>query len=79
MYLIAAIAFFVIGGICLTKPERLVDWMKEKASRARGAKDMRPDSLKNPGLLLFIRVIGFLALINAVMMFYIASMPVTPT
>ena len=79
MTLLVAIACFVAGGVCLTRPRRIVEWIIEKAARARGKDAPVSDAADNPGLLLFIRVIGFLSLINGVMMLYIASIPLTPS
>jgi len=79
MTLFVAMACFVAGGVCLTKPRRIVEWIINKMARARGTDASPSDAANNPGLLLFIRVIGFLSLINGVMMLFIASMPVTPS
>jgi len=76
MTTLMAIVFFVAGGICLTKPSRIIDWLNDIASRMRGKDAPSHDAAKNPGLVFFIRVVGFLALINAVMLLFVASVPV---
>lgn len=76
MTLLLAIMFFVAGGICLTRPRRLVEWMTSLAARMQGKDAASFKATENQGLLLFVRVIGFLALINAVMMMFVSSIPV---
>ena len=76
MTLILTILFFVAGGICLTKPKRLVEWMTMLASRMQGKDATSFRAMENQGLLLFIRVIGILALVNAVMLLFITSVAV---
>jgi hypothetical protein len=76
MTLILTILFFVAGGICLTKPKRLVEWMTMLAARMQGKDATSFRAMENQGLLLFIRVIGILALVNAVMLLFITSVAV---
>jgi len=76
MTLFLAIVFFVAGGICLTRPKYLVEWMTTLAARMQGKDASSFKSLETQGLLLFIRIIGFLALINAVTMLFVTSIPV---
>lgn len=78
MTIFMAIAFFVAGGVCLTQPRRVVGWLIAKVAKARGKNAPSLEALQNPGLLMFVRIIGFLALINGVMMLFVVSMPVKP-
>ena len=76
MTLLLTIAFFVAGGICLTRPKRLVEWMTKLAARMQGKDASSFKFTENQGLLLFVRIIGFLALINAVTLLFVSSIPV---
>lgn len=73
-----AIAIFVAGGLFLTQPKRLLTWLGEKAARSQGKKAPAPDALHIPGLLLFMRVIGFIMLLYGVVMLFVMSTPVGP-
>jgi hypothetical protein len=78
MTMFLAIVFFVAGGICLTRAKGIMDWMIAKAAKARGQDIPSLEAFKNPGLLLFIRVIGFLALINGLMLLFVSSVQINP-
>jgi len=78
MSVLLAIAFIVAGGICLTRPMILVAWLANRAARSQGKKAPSPDELDIPGLLLFMRAVGFIILLSGVVMLFIATVPVGP-
>ncbi len=69
MTLLMALTFLVTGILCINRPERIVAWIADMLKRSGNPNE--PPWMKGRGVLLFIRFIGFLALINAAMLFYL--------
>ena len=68
MTLLMAFIYFLAGIVCINRSARLAEWMGNALKRATG--DAAPPWLKGRGVIFFIRLIGFLALLNAVALFY---------
>jgi hypothetical protein len=66
-----ALLYLAAGIWCVNRPGRIVEWMGKALKRAGNFKE--PEWLKGRSLPFFIRLIGILALINAVMLFYTAQ------
>ena len=70
MTLFIAALYFLAGVICIQRPAHLIEWLS-KALKL-GTETKRPAWLQGRGIILFIRLMGFLALLNAVVLFYTA-------
>ena len=68
--LFMALAYFVIGAVCIQNPARLLGWVSDTLKRMGNDKVQTP--LNGRGIVFFVRLIGFLALLNAGMLFYSA-------
>ena len=66
--LLMALIYFLAGITCIQRPARLVEWMGKTLKR--GTTGAEPQWLHGRGVIFFIRLIGFFALLNAVMLFY---------
>jgi hypothetical protein len=71
MTLLMALLYLLAGILCIHRPGRITEWIGKALRRSGNANE--PEWLKGRGVLLFIRTIGFLALVNAVMLFYTAK------
>lgn len=65
-----AIAFLVAGGLCIQRPERIAQWLGDTMKGVGGGEAAEAAWLRGRGMILFIRFIGALALLNAVMLLY---------
>ena len=71
MSLLLAILFLATGIFCINRPNVLVGWI---ATLLKGAGNKEsPPWLGGSAIRFFIRLLGFLALINATMYFYLAQ------
>ena len=70
MTLLMALIYFLAGVVCIHRPAHLLRWIGGALKRSGNGKD--PEWLKGRGIIFFIRLIGFFALLNAVMLFYTA-------
>ena len=73
MSLLMAIVFLLAGIFCINRPTVIVKWVAALLKSAGNPEE--PAWLKSRGVLFFIRLLGFLALINATMYFYLAQHP----
>lgn len=73
MSLLMAFLFLLAGIFCINRPTRIAAWIANALKNAGNPNE--PAWLKGRGILFFIRLIGFLALINAVMYLYLAQQP----
>jgi hypothetical protein len=64
--------FLIIGIFCIQRPRLIADRI---ASLFKGGGSEPPAWLLGRGMVFFIRLIGFLALVNAVMYFYMLRTP----
>ena len=70
MSIVMALLFLITGVFCIQRPRIIAGWV---ALLFKGAGNREaPAWLQSRGMLLFIRVLGFLALVNATMYFYLA-------
>ena len=69
-----ALAFLVAGVFCIHRPERIAAWLADAMRRAGGGQGTAPAWAQGRGTVLFIRFIGLLALLNAVMLLYVSSL-----
>ena len=76
MTLLLTIVFFVAGGVCLTRPKHLIEWMTALAARMQGKDASSYKVTENQGVILFIRIIGLLSLINAVTLLLVSGIPI---
>ena len=65
-----ALLYFIAGVFCIHRAARLVEWAGNALQRTRG--DKRPQWLQGRGIIVFIRLIGFVAMFNAIALFYSA-------
>ena len=70
MTLLLAIIYLAAGVLCINRPDRIAEWIGKALQRHGNAGQQK--WLKGRGIVFFIRVLGVLALINAVMLFYTA-------
>jgi len=68
MTLLMALIYFLAGIICIQRPVQLLAWLGNALQRTTKAE--APAWLKGRSALFIVRLIGFLALLNAVMLFY---------
>jgi hypothetical protein len=68
MPLLMALIYFLAGIICIQRPEQLLTWLRNALQQTTKAE--APAWLKGRSALFIVRLIGFLALLNAVMLFY---------
>jgi len=71
--LLMAIFFLVAGVLCINRPKQIINWSIAFFSQV--STDM-PDMSRwtqSSGVIFFIRLLGFLALINASMQIYLLS------
>jgi hypothetical protein len=73
MSLLMALMYLMAGIVCINRPALIVKWLAAMLKSAGIPK--QPAWLQARGLVFFIRLMGFLALINAVMYFYLAQNP----
>jgi hypothetical protein len=71
MTLLTALIYLLAGILCINRPSRIVQWIGKALKRSGNFKE--PEWLKGRGILFFIRLIGFLAFVNAVTLFYTAK------
>jgi hypothetical protein len=71
MTLLMALIYFLAGIICIHRPVQLLAWLGNALQRTTKAE--APAWLKGRSALFIVRLIGFLALLNAVMLFYTTS------
>jgi len=71
MSLFLVLLYLVAGSACLTRPALIIKWIATLLKSA-GSPD-EPAWLRGRGVVLFIRLIGFLALLNAVMYLYLGQ------
>src|SRR3569833_962808 len=74
MSTLMALAFLVAGVFCIHRPERFAAWLADAMRRAGGGQGTAPAWAQGRGTVLFIRFIGLLALLNAVMLLYVSSL-----
>lgn len=67
--LVMALIYLVAGVVCIQRPALPLRWIANALKRAG---DKEPRQLQGRGLILFVRLIGFFALLNAVTLFYSA-------
>ena len=70
MTLLMALIYLIAGVTCIHRPERLTKWMANALKRTEDGKILQ--WIRGRGILFFIRLIGFLAMLNSVMLFYTA-------
>ena len=70
MTLLMALIYFLAGIICIQRPAQLLTWLGNALQRT--TKAATPAWIKGRSALFIVRLIGFLALLNAVMLFYTA-------
>jgi hypothetical protein len=70
MTLLMALVYFLAGILCIHRPALLVEWIGNALKRTGNAK--APEWLGGRGIIMFIRLIGFLAMLNAIVLFYTA-------
>lgn len=68
MTLLVAILYFLAGFICIQYPARLIEWITGMFKKTTAAET--PGWLKGRGIIFFVRLVGILALVNAVTLFY---------
>lgn len=68
-----ALLFLFAGIVCLRRPAHLAQWMADAIQRASPGNAAQYAWVRGQGMLFFIRVLGFLALLNALALFYIAG------
>jgi len=73
MTLLLALVYLSAGILCINRPGRIVEWIERALKRSGNFKE--PAWLKGRGIIFFIRLIGVLALVNAVMLFYTVNYP----
>ncbi len=64
---VMAFFFLVAGIVCIQRPRRLLAWLLAYFSRAGLFQEGPPSWTQGPGILLFIRILGFLSLLNFTM------------
>jgi len=70
MTLLMALIYFLAGIVCIQRPAQLLTWLGNSLQRTTKAE--APAWVKGRSVLFIVRLIGFLALLNAVMLFYTA-------
>ena len=70
MTLLMALIYLAAGILCINRPGRIVELIGTALKRAGNFNE--PAWLKARGIIVFIRLSGFLALVNAVMLLYTA-------
>jgi hypothetical protein len=73
MSLLMALMYLMAGIVCINRPALIVKWLAAMLKSAGIPK--QPAWLQGRGVVFFIRLMGFLSLINAVMYFYLAQNP----
>lgn len=73
MTLIMALAFLLAGILCVRRPEPIALWIAEAVRRASPGNAAAANWLRGRGVIVLIRLLGLLALLNAVTLFYISS------
>jgi len=68
-----ALAFLLAGILCVRRPEHIAQWMADAVRRVSPGNTAATNWLRGRGVIFFIRLMGFLALLNAVMLFYVAG------
>ena len=73
MSFLMALMYLLVGIFCINRPTLIVKWIAAMLKSA-GLPE-QPAWLNGRGVVFFIRLMGFLSLINAVMYFYLAQNP----
>lgn len=68
MTLLIAIAYLAAGILCLQRPDRIAAWVSRTLGAVAGSGAEGADWLRSRGTRIAIRLVGVLALINAVML-----------
>jgi len=68
MTLLMALIYFLAGIVCIQRPAQLLTWLGTALQRTTKAE--APAWLKGRAAPFIVRLVGFLALLNAVMLFY---------
>ena len=68
MTLLMALIYFLAGIMCIQRPAQLLTWLGNALQRT--TKTQAPSWLRGRAVLFIVRLIGFLALLNAVTLFY---------
>lgn len=71
MSLLLAFLYLLAGVLCINRPALIVKWIAAILKSAGNLHE--PAWLHGRAVLFFIRLLGFLALINATMYFYLAK------
>lgn len=71
MSLLMAFMFLLAGVMCINRPARIVAWLASALKNPGNPEG--PVWLHGRGVIYFIRVMGFLSLINAVMYIYLSQ------
>src|SRR3569623_3381353 len=74
MSTLMALAFQVAGVFCIHRPARIAAWLAAAVRRAGGGQGTAPAWAQGRGTVLFIRFIGLLALLIAVLLMYVSSL-----
>ena len=75
MSLLIALIFLAVGIACINRPARIVQWISDAVLRASHGEIKEPGWIKGRVIIIVIRLLGVLALLNAVMLIYIAGQP----
>jgi len=67
MTLLMALIYFLAGIVCIQRPAQLLTWLGNSLQRTTKAE--APAWVKGRSVLFIVRLIGWLALLNAVMLF----------
>ena len=70
MSLLMALLFLITGVFCIQRPRVVAAWIALLFTRGDGGKT--PAWLQGRAVLVFIRLMGFLALVSATLYFYLA-------
>lgn len=69
MTLLTAIAYLIAGALCMQRPERIAGWLGRSLGAVAGPGAAEAEWLRGRGMRIAIRLVGVLALLNAVMLF----------
>ncbi len=61
---IMAIFFLIAGIVCINKPKQLLQWVVKFFMNAEDSQGEAPAWTQGYGIILFIRILGFLSLLN---------------
>lgn len=71
MTILMGLMFLLAGIVCINQPTLIAEWVGNLLKRAGNPNEQA--WLKGRRIIFFIRLIGFLALINAVMYLYLSQ------